>query len=129
MSLVFADQLQLPRDPVTALETATKQYVDSAVAPAAFNTQTGTTYTLVLTDQDNGVQVTNAAAITVTVPTNASVAFPLYCRIPVRQGGAGVVTLAGASGVTLQTPNGAATAALGDGRVLEHVAANTWAVW
>lgn len=97
--------------------------------PGAFNAQTGTTYTLALTDQLNGIQVTNASAITVTVPTNASVAFPIYCRIPIRQGGAGAITLSGAPGVTLNAPNGSATTGTGDGRVLEKVATNTWVIW
>lgn len=119
--------LPLKRDPTTQLpaEMGTADWI----VPAAFNAQTGTTYTLALTDQLNGIQVTNAAAITVTVPTNASVAFPLYCRIPIRQGGAGAITLSGASGVTLNAPNGAATAGVGDGRVLEQTAIDTWAIW
>ncbi|MGB1278485.1 MAG: hypothetical protein ACPG5V_00880 [Vibrio cyclitrophicus] len=39
------------------------------------NTQTGTTYTLVLGDAGKVLTLTNASAITLTVPTHASVAF------------------------------------------------------
>lgn len=99
------------------------------LTPGAFNDQTGTSYTLALGDALNGVRCTNAAAVTVTVPTNASVAFPRYTRVPIRQGGAGAVTIAAASGVTLRTPNGSATTAQGDGRVLEQVDLDTWIVW
>lgn len=99
------------------------------VTPGAFNDQTGTTYTLALADAVNGVRCTNAAAITLTVPPNSSVAFPRYVRIPMRQGGAGAVTIAAGSGVTLRTPNGAATTAQGDARVLEQVGVDTWVVW
>lgn len=95
----------------------------------AFNDQTGTTYTLALTDAANGIRCTNAAAVTVTIPTNASVAFPRYTRIPIRQGGAGAVTVAGDTGVTLLSPNGAATTAEGDSRVLEQTDIDTWVVW
>ena len=67
------------------------------------NSQTGTTYTLVLADEYKLVTLSNAAAITLTVPTNASVAFPVGTQIVVRQGGAGQVTVAAAGGVTLQS--------------------------
>jgi len=58
-----------------------------------FNAQTGTSYTLVLTDVAKVISLTNAAAITLTIPTNASVAFPLGTQILLYQGGAGQVTI------------------------------------
>jgi len=58
-----------------------------------FNAQTGTSYTLVLTDVAKVISLTNAAAITLTVPTNASVAFPVGTQILLYQGGAGQVTI------------------------------------
>jgi hypothetical protein len=66
------------------------------------NDQTGTSYTLVLTDQYQ-VLVTrsNASASTLTIPTNASVAFPVGTVITVLNKGAGAVTISGASGVTV----------------------------
>lgn len=66
-----------------------------------FNAQTGTTYTLVLTDVAKVVSLTNASAITLTIPTNASVAFPTGTQILLYQGGAGQVTVSGA-GVTIR---------------------------
>lgn len=66
-----------------------------------FNNQTGTTYTLVATDAGDVVTLTNGSAITVTVPTNASVAFPIGTQITLAQMGAGKVTVAGAVGVTV----------------------------
>jgi len=92
------------------------------------NEQTGTTYTLVLADATKAVRVTNGSAITVTVPTNASVALPVRCVIPVFQGGAGLVTLAAAVGVTFESPFGLATTAIGDFRILFQRAANIWVV-
>jgi len=65
------------------------------------NDQTGTTYTFVLADGGEYVRCTNAAAITVTVPNNAAVAYPIGTQIAVRQGGAGQVTFAPGGGVTL----------------------------
>lgn len=66
------------------------------------NAQTGTTYTLVLTDAGKMVSMSNAGAIALTIPTNASVAFPVNTRIDLLQLGAGQVTVGGA-GVTIQS--------------------------
>jgi hypothetical protein len=46
--------------------------------------------------------LSNAAAITLTIPTNASVAFPVDTRIDLLQYGAGQVTV-GSAGVTLRS--------------------------
>jgi len=67
------------------------------------NTQTGTTYTLVVGDAGDLVTLTNASPITLTVPTNASVAFAIGTQITIVQSGAGKVTVAGAVGVTVNS--------------------------
>ena len=72
------------------------------IAFGVFNAQTGTTYTLVLADVAKVVSLTNASAITLTIPTNASVAFPTGTQILLYQGGAGQVTIGGA-GVTIRS--------------------------
>ena len=69
----------------------------------AINAQTGTTYTFVLSDGDDYVTLTNAAAITVTVPPNSSVAYPIGTTIDCEQSGAGTVTFAEGSGVTINS--------------------------
>lgn len=99
------------------------------LVPGSFREVSGTTYTLADGDEVNGIRATNAAAVTVTIPPNSSVAFPRYIRIPIRQGGAGAVTVAPGAGVTLNSPNGSATTALGDARVLEQTDIDTWVVW
>ena len=68
-----------------------------------FNAQTGTTYTLVLTDVAKVVSLTNAASITLTVPENSSVAFPVGTQILLYQGGAGQVTLSPAGSVVIRS--------------------------
>ena len=68
-----------------------------------FNAQTGTTYTLVLTDVAKVVSLTNAASITLTVPENSSVAFPVGTQILLYQGGAGQVTISPAGSVTVRS--------------------------
>lgn len=67
-----------------------------------FNAQTGTTYTLALTDVAKVVSLTNGSAITLTVPTN-STAFPIGTQILLYQGGAGQVTISPAGGVTIRS--------------------------
>lgn len=74
---------------------------DLAIAVA--NAQTGTSYTLVLTDVAKVVKLTNAAAITLTVPPNSSVAFPTGTQILLYQGGAGQVTITAGAGVTINS--------------------------
>jgi hypothetical protein len=75
--------------------------INDARQNLTLNAQTGTTYTLVLTDNGRLVTLNNAAAITVTVPLNSSVAFATGAVINIQQIGAGQVTVAGASGVTV----------------------------
>jgi hypothetical protein len=65
-----------------------------------FNAQTGTTYTLVAADSSKVVTASNAGAITVTVPPDVYVAGDI---ITVVQTGAGQVTFAEGSGVTINS--------------------------
>lgn len=67
------------------------------------NNQTGTAYTLALADDLSLVTFNNAGAITLTIPTNATVAYRTGATIAGEQLGVGVVTIAAAGGVTLQS--------------------------
>jgi len=84
----------------------------SASAALAFNAQTGTTYTFVLADADNKlVTASNASAQTYSIPTNASVAFPIGTQLNIIQIGAGQVTVnAVTSGTTTIVSTGATSA-------------------
>jgi lysophospholipase L1-like esterase len=95
---------------------------------AATNNQTGTTYTLVLSDAGKVVELNNASAITLTVPTNASVAFPTGTPIGVWQQGAGQVTVTAAGGVTLRAPAGAHTRAQYSTLSLRYRGGNEWVI-
>lgn len=71
------------------------------------NAQVGTTYTLVLADANTKlVTLSNAGAITLTVPTNVGVAFPVGTVISLLALGAGQVTVTPAGGVTLRATPG-----------------------
>lgn len=60
-------------------------------------------YTFQLLDAGTIVEISNAGAINVIVPPNASVAFPLGALLEVYQAGAGQVTIVAGTGVTLRS--------------------------
>lgn len=96
------------------------------------NDQTGTSYTPVLTDEYQ-VLITrsNASASTLTIPTNASVAFPVGTCITVLNKGAGAVTISGAGGVTVLSAGAtAASPVLNQHKscALIQTSANNWYV-
>lgn len=86
--------------------------------------------TLALTDAGKLLMCASVSAITVTVPTNASVAFPTGTQITLTQTGAGAVTVAAASGVTIRSKD--AKLAI-DGQyaavTLAKVGTNEWYLW
>lgn len=69
------------------------------------NRQNGSSYTLVLTDQNKIIEMNNGSGNTLTIPTNASVAFPIGTEIQVLQYNNGQTTIAG-PGVTLNSKSG-----------------------
>ena len=91
------------------------------------NAQTSS-YTLVLTDASKLVEVSNASANTVTIPLNSSVAFPTGTQINVLQTGAGQTTIAGTSGVTLNSTPGAKLRAQWSACTIIKRATDTWVV-
>lgn len=90
------------------------------------NNQTGTTYTLVIGDAGGMVRMNNAAANTVTVPPNSSVAFTTGTIVCFTQVGAGQTTLAAGVGVTIDTPSSLSVAAQWGQICVDKVATDTW---
>lgn len=93
-----------------------------------FNPQVGLTYTFVLDDRGRIITMDNASPNTVTIPANASIAFPIGTELKVIQIGAGATTISGDTGVTLNgvsAGSGAVTAQWGEVR-LYKVAADEW---
>ncbi len=70
------------------------------------NAQSGTSYTLLITDRAKLVEMGNAAANTLTVPPNSSVAFPIGTQIQILQTGAGQTTIVEGAGVTVNATPG-----------------------
>jgi len=106
------------------------QWVEVPGSTVGIVSETGTTYTLALTDAGKGIEAANASAITITVPPNSSVAFPVGTVITVAQADAGQVTISPGSGVTLKsvaaTPQTRAQEAV---LSLWKVATDTWRVF
>jgi hypothetical protein len=100
----------------------------AAPVPVTTNVQTGTAYTLVLADAGRIIETTGSGAVTLTVPAATSAAFPVGTMIEIAQYGAGQITLAAATGVTLRTPSSLTTRARYSTVGLRLRATNEWIV-
>jgi hypothetical protein len=91
------------------------------------NPQTGTSYTLVIGDADNRiVELSNTAAITLTIPLNSSVPFAIGSQIQLLQTNVGQVTIAPTGGVTVNANPGLKLRAQWSFATLIKRAENTW---
>ena len=93
-------------DPVSSIDDTLVTMageIEVATKDVTTNAQTGTSYTLALTDRGKTVSLANASAITLTVPPQSSVVWPANARIDLTQLGAGQVTVTPGSGVTLRS--------------------------
>lgn len=95
------------------------------------NTQTWTTYTLVLTDQSKIVEMNNASANILTIPANADVAFPVWTTLEITQYGAWITTATWDTGVTV---NGTSAGSLATTTQYQSIylykrATNEWIAW
>jgi hypothetical protein len=88
-------------------KTLTSPTINTAKTTIGFNAQTGTTYTLVIADQDKLVTLSNASPITLTVPNGV---FSAGQQINVQALGAGQVSIA-SDGTTVLTSTGATSTA------------------
>jgi hypothetical protein len=111
-----------------ATATLTNKTLTDPKITQTLNAQTGTTYTYVLTDVGKMVTLSNAGAITVTVPANSTVAVPIGQSIDSAQLGAGQVTFTPAGGVTLRSTPGLKTRAQYSGVTLLKIATDEWLI-
>lgn len=86
-----------------------------------------TAYTPVLADRNGYKRLDNASAIAVTIPTDASVPFPVGTVLTYEQAGTGAITVSGDTGVTVNA-RGSLTTSAGQFAVLAltKVAADEW---
>lgn len=105
----------------TALDTKATagQYV-------GINAQTGTTYAPVVADVGKLVTLSNAGAITVTMPSNATQAVPVNSQIDFLVIGAGMATFAAGSGATVNGTPSLVTRAQYSAVTLIKIATNDW---
>jgi hypothetical protein len=86
-------------------------------------------YTLsALTERDSLIEMGKATAQTLTIPTNATVAYPVGTSIDILQTGAGQVTVAGAGGVTVNGTPGLKLRTQWSSATLFKRATDTWVV-
>jgi hypothetical protein len=81
-------------------------YNDARFTTITANNQTGTSYSLALSDAGCVVELNNASGITLTVTKNATVSWPNGTVIEIWQQGAGQVTITADTGVTLRSDGG-----------------------
>lgn len=94
------------------------------------NAQTGTTYTLVAADATKLVTLSNAAAVTLTVPQDSDATIAVGVYVDLLQLGAGQVTVVAGTGATLRTSGLTAKARAQYSRLgVQKISANTWSLF
>ena len=102
-------------------------FTDTAQTGYVGNVKLVSAYTLVLGNAGSIVEMNVSAANTVTIPTDASVAFPVDTRIDIYQHGSGKSTVVGAAGVVVRGMVGSRGQFLG--MSLWKRATNDWVVF
>jgi len=82
-----------------------------------------------LTERDDLIEMGSGSALTLTIPTNATVAYPVGTSLDILQTGAGQVTIAGAAGVTVNATPGLKLRTQWSSATLFKRAENTWVVF
>ena len=100
--------------------------VTTGASYSTVRTQSGTSYTLVLGDAGDYIQTTSTTAVTITVPTQASVTWAADTEIYFEQNNTGQITFVGASGVTINSSETLKTFARYSVVALKRVAENVW---
>lgn len=118
--------------PTTLSANRTVTFPDETFTVGYINAPQSTNTTLALTDQGKHIYITGGSTATLSVPTNASVAFPTGTTILVVNNNSGNLTIQNAtSGVTFQLANGATgnrTVATKGMATLLYVGSDTWYV-
>ena len=103
-NLVASDRVAIAQDDGGG--TFSSKYVlGSEIQNRGFNNQTND-YTLVLTDAYKIVEMDKSTAVTLSVPRNVNVPFPIGTEIKIAQLGAGQVTISPLSTVTIRSNGG-----------------------
>ena len=96
-------------------------WTDTAVSAGTVETTASTTVDPALDDAGKYFRCTAATDITVTIPLDATIAFPIGTSLKFRQCGAGVVILDGEGAVVLNSIDGYSTETAQEGAVIEAI--------
>ncbi len=107
------------------LRTATAGETGNILFAKKFNNQTGTSYTLALTDEGKIVTMNNASANTLDLPQDSAAAFTIGAEIPIINYGDGTTTIQAGTGATMV---GSGSLLKNERKIATKVSANTWHV-
>jgi hypothetical protein len=91
--------------------------------------QQSSSYTLTGVERDDLIELSSTSALTLTIPEDASVNFPVGTSIDILQTNTGQVTVAAAGGVTVNATPGLKLRTRWSSATLFKRAANTWVVY
>ena len=92
--------------------------------------QKTSSYTLsALTERDDLIEMGSSSALTLTIPADATLNFPVGTSLDILQTGTGQVTIAGAGGVTVNATPGLKLRTQWSSATIFKRAANTWVVY
>jgi hypothetical protein len=115
---------QAPYTNDTTLATTAQVYTTVTTVPVSYHTGI---HTLVLSDAGRMVMMNSGPDATITIPTEASVTFPVNTRIDIVRWGAGNLTIVGSPGVGINSADGKTKLrATYSGATLWKQAANNW---
>jgi hypothetical protein len=126
LTLVAGSNMTITTDASTDTITFASTGGGGGSSYSSVRTQSGTTYTLALTDAGDYIQTTSTTAVTITVPLQSSVTWAADTEIYFEQNNTGQITIAGASGVTVNSSETLKSFARYSVLALKRVAENVW---
>lgn len=120
---IFARGNYNPNTPLPIFDSYASNHDDGNLP---IRTTPATVYTLAITENQALLQTTSGSAVTITVPSNEALGFPVGSRVLIEQHGAGAVSVVGARGVTVHGPG--TTSARYQRLELIKTAVNRWLV-
>jgi hypothetical protein len=120
-----ANLLEFQDSSGSVLSSVNSAGVFSASPDLTLNAQTAS-YGIVLSDKNKLITITSGVGTTVTVPTNAAHAFAIGSQVHLLQSSTGQVTVAGASGVTVNATPGLKLRTQWAAATLIKIATDSW---
>ena len=129
-SIIDIQSIQFRRDGIWANPTMATPPVWSELGAEAtvsgFVNDAAASHVCTLTDAGKVIRMTSGSANTVTIPSDTTVAYPLYTILGARQVGAGTTTIVAAGGVTINRPDSLQLREQHSECGLRKIAINTW---